>query len=120
MLTIAIQSLVFDRRKLIASLAGVAFAATLVLVQLGLYEGFLSMSSQLISRIGGDLWIMAKETKVIDNAEKISTGTWSVAAADPCVEQVRGMILAWGSVRKGGALVTNINLVGYDSTPRNM
>ena len=37
---IAIQSLVHDRGKLVAALTGVAFAAALVLIQTGLYEGF--------------------------------------------------------------------------------
>ncbi|WP_394827351.1 ABC transporter permease [Pendulispora albinea] len=120
MFQIAIQSLLFDRRKLVAALAGVAFAATLVVVQLGLYQGFLSISSQLISRVGGDLWVMAKGTEVIDNAETISAGTRAVAASQPCVEQVRGMILAWAFVRKSGTLVTSVNLIGYDSAPHDM
>ena len=42
---IALLSLAHDRGKLVASLAGVAFAATLVVAQIGLYVGFLDSSS---------------------------------------------------------------------------
>jgi hypothetical protein len=83
---IALKSLAYDRGKLLASIAGVAFAATLLLGQIGLYAGFLSSSSALVSHVGGDVWVMARGTQVVDNGERLSAGSRQYAASHPCVK----------------------------------
>jgi len=60
--SIALQSLFHDRSKLLAAIAGVSFAALLVYVQFGLYEGFLWTSSATIAEMGGDLWVSSPNT----------------------------------------------------------
>ena len=66
MIDVALRSLVFDRSKLVASLAGVALATTLLLVELGLYVGLLDSSAALVRRVGGDVWLMARGTEVLE------------------------------------------------------
>lgn len=56
MIDVALRSLVFDRSKLIGSLAGVALATTLLLVEIGLYVGLLDSSAALVRHVGGDVW----------------------------------------------------------------
>ena len=66
---IALRSLAHDRGKLAASIAGVAFAATLLLSQIGLYAGFLETSCAIQIRAqsgGGELIPVPKE--VLDRA----------------------------------------------------
>src|SRR3990172_850026 len=100
MLRIALQSLAHDRGKLVASLAGVAFAATLVLSQVGLYAGFLDASSAIIRHAGGDLWVMARGTAVVDNGERLSAGSRQIVATHPCVRGVRGLVMSFATLRK--------------------
>jgi putative ABC transport system permease protein len=111
---IAIQSLLHDRGKFLAALAGVSFAATLVLVQVGLYAGFLSMASGIIRRTGGDLWVMPRGIEVIDNSEPMSGAARAVARSHPCVRRVRGMIYTFMPVRKPRGTPDAVTLVGYE------
>jgi putative ABC transport system permease protein len=99
---IALRSLAHDRGKLIASLAGVAFAATLLLIQIGLYAGFLETSCALIARAGGDVWVMAKGTEVLENGEPLSAGSRATIASHPCVGRVRALVVAFAPTRKAG------------------
>lgn len=114
MFRIALQSLLHDRAKLIAALAGVAFAATLALVQNALYEGFLYTSSAMISRMGGDVWVMAKGTEVLDSVEVLSAGTRSIVQTHPCVTRVRPLVFTWSFIRKAGKTRDTVRVVGVD------
>lgn len=119
MVRIALRSLFHDRSKLLASIAGVTFAAVLVLVQLGLYGGFLHTSSSTISRVGGDVWVMPKGTEVLDSVETLSAGTKSAVTAHPCVARARPLVFAWGFVRKAAGTRDTVRVVGFerDSSP---
>ncbi|MFO0568404.1 MAG: ABC transporter permease [Polyangiaceae bacterium] len=120
MLRIALQSLAHDRGKLVASLAGVAFAATLVFAQVGLYAGFLQSSSAVIRHVGGDVWVMAKGTQVVDNGERLSSGSREIAAAHPCVEQVRGLVLSFQALRKPNGSLEAVQVVGFEPSPKRV
>lgn len=120
MLRIALQSLAHDRGKLVASLAGVAFAATLVFAQVGLYAGFLQSSSAVIRQVGGDVWVMAKGTAVVDNGERLSAGSREIAAAHPCVERVRGLVLSFQALRKPNGSLEAVQVVGFEPHPRHV
>lgn len=111
---IAIQSLLHDRGKFLAALAGVSFAASLVLIQVGLYAGFLSMASGIIRRTGGDLWVMPRGIEVIDNSEPMSAAARAAASSHPCVARVRGMIYTFIPVRKPRGTPDAVTLVGYE------
>lgn len=112
MIRIALISLIHDRAKLLAALAGVAFAAALTLLQFGLYLGFLDTSSSLIRHIGGDLWVMAKGTEVLDNGEPLSTGASSRVMAHPCVQNARPVVLSFATLRKPSGARDTVMLVG--------
>ncbi len=115
---IALRSLAHDRGKLAASLAGVAFAATLLLIQIGLFAGFLETSSNLIARVGGDVWVMAKGTEVVENGEPLSAGSRAAIAAHPCVKYVRPLVVAFAPMRKAGGAPDSVQLIGFE--PRSM
>lgn len=118
MFEVAIKSLLHDRGKLVASLAGVAFAATLLLVQLGLFVGFKETSSALVRRIGGDVWVMARGTEVLDNGETLSAATRAVVASRPCVAKVRGLVVAVTPVRKPSGAHDAVEVVGVEPDQR--
>lgn len=120
MLRIALQSLAHDRGKLVASIAGVAFAATLVFAQVGLYAGFLQSSSAVIRHVGGDVWVMARGTVVVDNGERLSAGSREIAAAHPCVERVRGLVLSFQALRKPNGSLEAVQIVGFEPSPKKV
>jgi putative ABC transport system permease protein len=111
---VALRSLLHDRGKLVASVLGVAFAATLLLVQIGLFVAFLSTSSALVRRIGGDAWIMSRGTEVVDNAELLRAETRGAVAALPCVRKVRGVVIAVAMMKKPSGALDYVQIVGVE------
>jgi putative ABC transport system permease protein len=96
---IALRTLFQSKGKALSAVVGVAAAGTLILVQLGLYLGFLLTSSALVMRSGGDVWVMASGTEVLDNAEALGPTARQRLASHPCVQRVRGVIVDYMQVR---------------------
>ncbi|HUQ04059.1 MAG TPA: ABC transporter permease [Kofleriaceae bacterium] len=117
MIRIALSSLFFERGKLLAALSGVAFAANLVLVQMGLFFGFQQASTAVISRAGGDLWVMARGTQLVDFADPLSPGVGEQIRAVPCVERARPVIFSWASIRKPSGGIDNVQLIAAEPAP---
>lgn len=111
---VALLSLLHDRGKLVAALAGVALAGALLWVQIGLFVAFLATSSAIISRIGGDVWVMARGTEVVDNGETLSAGSRSVLASRPCVKRVRDVIISVATMRKPSGALDFLQVVGTE------
>lgn len=116
MFEVALRSLIHDRGKLIGSLAGVAFATTLLLVQIGVFVGLVSTASQLIRHAGGDVWVMSRGTEVLDNGELLSAGSRARVAQQPCVSRVRGVIFAVAPLRKRSGALDYVQIVGVEDT----
>src|SRR5262245_29243963 len=117
MIRIALHSLLFERGKLLAALSGVAFAANLVLVQAGLFFGFQRASTAVITRAGGDLWVMARGTQLVDFADTLSPAVGDVVRAQPCVERARPVIFSWASIRKPSGGIDNVQLIAVEPAP---
>jgi putative ABC transport system permease protein len=66
MVSLARKNLLHDRIRFAITLAGVAFAVTLVLVQVGLFLGLLDKSTVTIENSSADIWIVAKNTPNVD------------------------------------------------------
>lgn len=114
MRNIALRSLVHERGKLFAALAGVAFAGVLVWTQGGLYAGFLRASSRVVERVGGDLWLAGRGARVVDNGEPLSTGVREVALGHPEVARVRPLLFAFAGARKAGGGLEFVQVLGVD------
>jgi putative ABC transport system permease protein len=114
MLRPALRSLVHERGKLVAAVAGVAFAASLALAQTGLYVGFRAMATAIIGRVGGDLWVMARGTQLLDFADTLAPAARSAATAHPCVDSARGVVFSWATVRKPSGGVDNVQILGFE------
>src|SRR5512135_1479656 len=66
MVDLARKILLHDKVRFLITVSGVAFAVTLVFVQVGLFEGLLSNASVTIERIDADLWVTARNTPNVD------------------------------------------------------
>jgi putative ABC transport system permease protein len=114
MFRVALRCLVHERGKLVAALAGVAFAASLVLAHMGMYVGFRGRATSVIARVGGDLWVMARGTELLDFADNLSAGTRSAVASHSCVASARGVIFTWTTVRKKSGAIDNVQIIGFE------
>jgi putative ABC transport system permease protein len=66
MVDLALKSLVHDKLRFVITVAGVAFAVTLVFVQVGLFLGLLDNASVTIEHANADLWVTSRNTPNID------------------------------------------------------
>src|SRR5262249_44768230 len=114
MLAIAWKSLIHDKSRFLAALVGVAFAAVLATLQGGLYEGFLSTTSSIISQLGGDIWVTAQGVKVLDNVEPLSYGSRASCAEHDCVARVRPLVLGFSWLRTPDGSRETVRVVGTE------
>jgi putative ABC transport system permease protein len=112
---IALKSLLHDRGKAGAALAGVAFATTLLLVQSGVYLGFLETSAGLISRVGGDVWVMARGTPALEFGDPLSPAARRLAQSSPCVQRARALVMTLVQFRNADGEARTLSLIGFDS-----
>src|SRR5712691_13141985 len=114
---IAIQSLLFDRGKLIASLLGVALATTLAFVQIGLYRGFQMSASTVIQHVGGDLWLIPTGISVLDNPQIMSSGPRNLLLSHPCAADVRAVIYGFVAIQKPSGTRSTALVVAVEPRP---
>src|SRR5512140_2602875 len=69
---LARKRLFHDRLRFVITVMGVAFAVTLVFVQVGLFLGLLSNASDTIEHLPADLWVTSKNVPNIDFAKQFS------------------------------------------------
>jgi putative ABC transport system permease protein len=86
-------------------------------VQAGLFFGFQRASTAVITRAGGDLWVMARGTQLVDFADVLSAGVGDSVRAQPCVARARPVIFSWASIRKPSGGIDNVQLIGVEAAP---
>jgi putative ABC transport system permease protein len=111
---IALRTLLHHPAKLFAALAGVAFATALMIIQFGLYDGLRGRSSMLVDHIGGDLWVMAAGTSMVDDSELLASGIDRRVRGNECVSRVRPVIVAWLPYRTPNGAAHTLQLVGAE------
>lgn len=68
MVDLARRNLLHDKLRFLITVSGVAFAVTLVFVQVGLFLGLLDNASVTIEHLDADLWVTSRNTPNVDFA----------------------------------------------------
>jgi putative ABC transport system permease protein len=68
MVSLARKNLLHDRLRFGITVAGVAFAVTLVLLQVGLFVGLLDKATTTIEHANADIWVTSRNTPNVDFA----------------------------------------------------
>jgi len=89
MVSLAYKTLLYDKLRFFITVAGVAFAVTLILVQTGLFIGILDNATITIEHMDADLWVTSKNSPNLDFVHQFPEtyiervrGTEGVARAD--------------------------------------
>lgn len=93
MVNFARKLLLHDKPRFILTVMGVAFAVTLVLVQIGLFIGILSNASVTIENMDADLWVTSKNTPNVDFAHPFPESYVQRARSVPGVERADNLIV---------------------------
>src|SRR6516225_7349654 len=90
--------LLFDKVRFAITVAGVAFAVTLVLVQSGLFIGILDNATITIEHFDADLWVTSKNTPNLDFVHNFPESRVQRVREIPGVERADNLILTFVNV----------------------
>ncbi|HET9226962.1 MAG TPA: ABC transporter permease [Thermoanaerobaculia bacterium] len=90
---LARKNLLHDKLRFLITVSGVAFAVTLVFVQVGLFMGLLDNASITIEHIDADLWVTSKNTPNIDFAQTFPETSVQRVRSIPGVQRADNLIV---------------------------
>lgn len=93
MVDLARKNLLHDRLRFFITVSGVAFAVTLVLVQIGLFLGLLQNASITIDKLPADLWITSRNTPNIDFSHTFSETAAQRVRSVPGVQRADNLLI---------------------------
>jgi putative ABC transport system permease protein len=99
MVSLARKNLLYDRMRSAITVAGVAFAVTLVLVQVGLFMGLLDKATTTIEHSSADIWVTSRETPNVDFAHTFPETTVLRVRGVPGVERADNLIIAFMNIQ---------------------
>jgi putative ABC transport system permease protein len=99
MVSLARRNLFHDRLRFAITVAGVAFAVTLVLVQVGLFMGLLDKSTVTIRHASADLWVTSRNTPNVDFARTFPETAVLRARSVPGVARADNLIVSFMNIQ---------------------
>jgi putative ABC transport system permease protein len=99
MVSLARKNLLHDRLRFVITVSGVAFAVTLVLVQVGLFMGLLGKATVTIENASADLWITSHETPNVDFAHTFPETNVLRVRGVPGVERADNLIVQFMNIQ---------------------
>ncbi|MBA3713549.1 MAG: ABC transporter permease [Pyrinomonadaceae bacterium] len=114
MASLARRNLFHDKVRLMVTLTGVVFAVVLVSIQLGLFFGFKTATSNIIDHSGADLWLTGKDVTYIENGVRFSERKLYQVLATPGVAAASKYIVDFSQWKMPGGAEEGILLVGFD------
>jgi putative ABC transport system permease protein len=99
MVSLARKNLLHDRLRFVITVAGVAFAVTLVLVQVGLFMGLLDKATTTIEHATADIWVTSHETPNVDFAHNFPETTVLRVRSVPGVAKAENLILQFMNIQ---------------------
>ncbi len=97
---LAWRSLVHDKVRFAITVSGVAFAVTLVFVQVGLFIGLLSNATVTIENIHADLWITSRNTPNIDFAHSFPESRVDRVRSIPGVRHADNLLVSFMNMQQ--------------------
>jgi putative ABC transport system permease protein len=121
MVSLARRNLFHDRLRFVITVAGVAFAVTLVLVQVGLFMGLLDKATVTIRNASADLWVTSRNTPNVDFAHTFPETAALRARSVPGVERADNLIVAFMNIQlPSGATEGSLVYALEDFAPWNL
>src|SRR6185369_9543851 len=87
MVDLAHKTLLYDKLRFFITVAGVAFAVSLILVQVGLFIGILDNATITIEHLPADLWVTSKNTPNLDFVHQFAETNVERVRATPGVKR---------------------------------
>ena len=117
MWNLARKLLLHDRLRFAVAIAGVSVSVMLVLVQVGLFFGFMDTASSVIDASTADLWVGKKGNESFEFATPFDERAFYKVASVPGVAHVERVLMSFAQAKlpDGGDL--GIQVVGIETAP---
>lgn len=114
MFTLAWKNLIHDRTRLLVTLVGIVFALVLIIVQFGLFLGFLDTSANVVEKSGADLWVSAPGIPHVNGGTAFKESKRYQALSVPGVERADPYALFFVNWRLGSGATEAVQIAGFD------
>ncbi len=111
---LAQRNLFHDKVRLTVTLTGIVFSVVLIVVQLGLFLGFTSATSNLIDHSGADLWITSKNVPYVEQGVAFSERKLNQVRAVPGVADAQKIIAHWTQWKRRDGGQESVQIVGIN------
>jgi putative ABC transport system permease protein len=117
MWNLARKLLLHDRLRFAVAIAGVSVSVMLVLVQVGLYFGFMDTASSIIDASRADIWVGKKSNESFEFATPFDERTFYKVQSVPGVEHAERVVMNFAQFKleNGGDL--GVQVVGIETVP---
>lgn len=114
MTSLAWKNLIHDRVRLGVTLTGILFSLVLILVQFGLFLGFMDTSANIIAHSGADLWVSATGIPHVNAGAPIPERRRYQALGVPGVLRADKFILQFNPWKLPAGSFEQIQVAGFD------
>jgi putative ABC transport system permease protein len=111
---LAWRNLIHDKVRLAVTLTGIVFAVVLIVVEFGLFLGFMTTTSSLIDQSGADLWIIAERVPYIELGIPFSERKLSAVLATPGVAEARKYVARFTQWQRPDGRQENVQVAGFN------
>jgi putative ABC transport system permease protein len=115
---LAERNLFHDKVRLAVTLTGIVFSVVLIVVQLGLFIGFTTATSNLIDHSGADLWITSKNVPYVEQGVAFSERKLNQVRAVEGVADAQKIIARWTQWKRHDGGQDSVQIVGINVDDR--
>lgn len=111
---LARRNLFHDKVRLAVTLTGIVFAVVLIVIELGLFEGFIVTTSNLIDHSGADLWISSRRLPYLEQGAAFSDRKLNQVRAIPGVADAQKLVARWTQWKRKDGGHESVEIVGFN------
>jgi len=111
---LAQRNLFHDKVRLTVTLTGIVFSVVLIVVQLGLFLGFTTATSNLIDHSGADLWVTSKNVPYVEQGVPFSERKLNQVRAVPGIADAQKIITRWTQWKRHDGGQESVQIVGIN------
>ena len=115
MWTLARKLLLHDRLRFAVAIAGVSVSVMLVLVQVGLYFGFMNTASSIIDASKADLWVGKAGNESFEFASPFDERAFYKVASVPGVERTERVLMNFAQFKLADGGDLGVQIVGVET-----
>ena len=116
MWNLARKLLLHDRLRFVVAIAGVSVSVMLVLVQVGLYFGFMETASSIIDASSADIWVGKKNNDAFEFATPFDERAFYKVASVPGVARAERVLINFTQFKLADGGDIGVQIVGVDTT----